>query len=121
MTDKEFFHLLYFDYFNNSFYLDNPRGMCSKHPLDDIDDDWLPDLKQLSVCLCCDSYDPAVLLGCPENPWQQKETTCKVPPTEAPKTTATHEPTTTKYKPPPPQILFVQMSLLITMVSSKTV
>jgi hypothetical protein len=77
--DGTFFHLLYFDYFNNSFALSRPNGKCTKHQLNGFSDEKTPDLDALTACVCCDSYDPNVLLGCPQNPWESNEVTTPIP------------------------------------------
>jgi hypothetical protein len=61
--------MLNFDYFNNSFALNKARDGCTRQQLKGIDDNWLPDLEELTFCVCCDDYNPNVLLACPNNPW----------------------------------------------------
>ncbi|KAI6174490.1 hypothetical protein M3Y97_00996800 [Aphelenchoides bicaudatus] len=80
--DGNFYHLLYFPFFNNSFVLNKPKGTCTKHQLDDLSDDgYLPDLDELSVCVCCGEYDPSDLLGCPNNKWSSEKVTTTSAPT----------------------------------------
>jgi hypothetical protein len=79
LQDGTIFHLLYFDYFNNSFALNRAKDKCTKHQLDGLNDEWTPDLDALNVCVCCDEYAPSVLLGCPQDPWDPVDVTTSVP------------------------------------------
>lgn len=63
-----FFHILYFEYFNNSFVLDNPIGKCTKNQ-SNLNDNWKPNSSLYDYCICCGGYQPSEESGCPANPW----------------------------------------------------
>jgi hypothetical protein len=64
-----YFHLLHFDYFNNSFALSQATDKCTNFQFGSLNDQWIPDLNKLHMCVCCDEYTPNVLLGCQQDPW----------------------------------------------------
>jgi hypothetical protein len=69
LKDTASYHLMHFDYFNNSFVLNRPIGKCTRHQLDGLNDLRTPDLSALTICICCDEYSPSAILGCPADPW----------------------------------------------------
>ncbi|KAI6169956.1 hypothetical protein M3Y97_01170000 [Aphelenchoides bicaudatus] len=79
--DGNFYHLLYFPFFNNSFVLTEPIDTCTGSQLGSLSDDgYLPDLNKLHTCVCCGEYNPSDLLGCPNNKWSsEKVTTTSAP------------------------------------------
>ncbi len=65
---------MFFKNFSNSFVLNKPRGQCTKHQLEGIEDDGRsPDEDLLSYCVCCgDDYNPDPLMNCPLSPWKNE-------------------------------------------------